>query len=112
MPQASQSRLMGPQGQSEKSGALDELVGVDASTPVEARLQSALSGVYRVEREIAGGGSSRVFAAVECALDRRVVVKVLPPDLAAAVSVERFNREIHFVAKLQHPAHRPTFGGW
>jgi serine/threonine-protein kinase len=46
---------------------------------------------------------SRVFVAVEVALDREVVIKVLPPELAAGVSTERFKREIHFAARLQHP---------
>ncbi|HET8648428.1 MAG TPA: protein kinase [Gemmatimonadales bacterium] len=50
-----------------------------------------------------GGGMSRVFLAEETALGRRVVVKVLLPELAAGVSVERFRREIQLVAKLQHP---------
>lgn len=46
---------------------------------------------------------SRVFVATERALQRRVVVKVLPPDLAAGVNVERFRREIQLAAQLQHP---------
>ena len=46
---------------------------------------------------------SRVFVAAERALQRRVVVKVLPPELAAGVNVERFRREIRLAAQLQHP---------
>lgn len=46
---------------------------------------------------------SRVFVATERALGRRVVVKVLPPDLAAGVNIERFRREIQLAAQLQHP---------
>ena len=46
---------------------------------------------------------SRVFVALETALQRRVVVKVLLPELAAGVSVERFRREILLAAQLQHP---------
>ena len=46
---------------------------------------------------------SRVFVAEETALRRKVVVKVLPPELTAGVNVERFNREILLAAKLQHP---------
>ena len=46
---------------------------------------------------------SRVFVAEETALDRRVVIKVLPPETAAQVSLERFKREILLAAKLQHP---------
>jgi eukaryotic-like serine/threonine-protein kinase len=46
---------------------------------------------------------SRVFAATETSLGRKVVVKVLPPELAEGVSVERFKREIQLAAQLQHP---------
>ena len=46
---------------------------------------------------------SRVFVAEETALGRRVVLKVLPPETAAGVSVERFKREISLAARLQHP---------
>jgi serine/threonine-protein kinase len=46
---------------------------------------------------------SRVFVADETALDRKVVIKVLPPETAAQVSLERFKREILLAAKLQHP---------
>ena len=46
---------------------------------------------------------SRVFVATERRLGRRVAVKVLPPELGAAVSVERFRREIQLAASLQHP---------
>ena len=67
------------------------------------QLQNTLGAGYVIERELGGGGMSRVFVAREMALDRRVVVKVLPPDLSASVSVERFRREIQLVAGLQHP---------
>ena len=70
---------------------------------LRARLQSALGSVYTIERELGGGGMSHVFVAREVLLDRRVVVKVLPPELAAGVSVERFRHEIQVAAKLQHP---------
>src|SRR5688572_10334702 len=46
---------------------------------------------------------SRVFVALDTGLQRRVVVKVLLPELAAGVSVERFRREIYLAAQLQHP---------
>ena len=67
------------------------------------RLQSTLGDHYTLEREIGGGGMSRVFVAEEKAFGRKVVVKVLPPDLAAAVSIDRFKREIVMAARLQHP---------
>jgi eukaryotic-like serine/threonine-protein kinase len=46
---------------------------------------------------------SRVFLVHDLSLDRRIVVKVLPPDLAAGLSTDRFNREIQLAARLQHP---------
>src|SRR4029079_7631745 len=49
------------------------------------------------------GGMSRVFVAREAALGRTVVVKVLPPELAAGVRNGRFKREIALAARLQHP---------
>src|SRR5213595_3959686 len=67
------------------------------------RLQSALGDSYRIERELGGGGMSRVFLAQEVRLGRQVVVKVLPPEMAAGVSAERFEREIRLAAALQHP---------
>jgi tetratricopeptide (TPR) repeat protein/tRNA A-37 threonylcarbamoyl transferase component Bud32 len=66
------------------------------------RLEQSLSGSYRIEREIGGGGMSRVFLAEETSLGRRVVVKVLSPDLAHEMSAERFEREIRLSARLQH----------
>ncbi len=54
-------------------------------------------------RELGGGGMSRVFLAEETELGRKVVIKVLPPELAAGVNVDRFHREIHLAASLQHP---------
>jgi hypothetical protein len=67
------------------------------------RLQAALGPAYGVERELGGGGMSRIFVATETALDRRVVIKVLPPELAAEVDAERFHRESRLAASLRHP---------
>jgi len=67
------------------------------------RLAAALAATYRIDDELAGGGMSRVFAATEHALGRKVVVKVLPPELSAGVNRERFQREIQVAAQLQHP---------
>ena len=67
------------------------------------QLQSALGSTYTLERELGGGGMSRIFVARELALGRLVVVKVLPPELAADVNIGRFRREIQLVAQLQHP---------
>ena len=72
-------------------------------TEFSAQLQDAVGAAYEIERELAGGGMSRVFVATERALGRRVVIKVLPPDLAAGVNKERFRREIQLAAQLHHP---------
>ena len=65
------------------------------------QLQSALGETYAIERELGGGGMSRVFLATDRALARRVVIKVLAPELAAEVSTKRFEREIRLAASLQ-----------
>ena len=67
------------------------------------RLQETLGNSLILEQELGGGGMSRVFVANEAALGRKVVVKVLPPEMAAAVSIDRFRREIQLAAQLQHP---------
>ncbi len=73
------------------------------TAPLQDDLQRALGAAYHIERELGGGGMSRVFVADERALGRKVVVKILPPDLVAGLSVERFRREIQLAAQLQHP---------
>jgi tRNA A-37 threonylcarbamoyl transferase component Bud32/TolB-like protein/tetratricopeptide (TPR) repeat protein len=67
------------------------------------QLQSALGTAYTLERELHGGGMSRVFVAEDETLGRKVVVKVSAPELANSVNVERFKREISLAARLQHP---------
>src|SRR5690348_8094196 len=66
-------------------------------------LQNALGANYQLDRELPAGGMSRVFVATDLVLGRKVVVKVLPPELAAGVNRDRFRREIQVVAQLQHP---------
>jgi eukaryotic-like serine/threonine-protein kinase len=70
---------------------------------LQQELQSALGTEYTIDRELPRGGMSRVFLANENALGRKVVIKVLAPELAATLSVERFKREIKLAARLQHP---------
>lgn len=70
---------------------------------LQTRLHAALGSAYHVEKELGGGGMSRVFLAEETRLGRKVVVKVLPPEMAAGVNVDRFEREIQLAARLQHP---------
>ena len=66
-------------------------------------LKRALGDAYTIERELTGGGMSRVFVAKEHALGREVVIKVLPPDLAAGVNRNRFRQEVQLAARLSHP---------
>ncbi len=68
-----------------------------------ARLTSALAGRYRIEGELGQGGMATVYLAEDLKHRRRVAVKVLHPELAAAVGSERFLREIEVAARLQHP---------
>ena len=70
---------------------------------VHEQLQATLGSGYRVVREIGGGGMSRVFVAEDLSLGRTIAVKVLHPEQAASVSIERFHREIQVAAQLQHP---------
>lgn len=65
------------------------------------RLQQTLGTTYVLERELGGGGMSRVFVASEPRLNRKVVIKVLSPELSAGVNVDRFEREIQLAASLQ-----------
>jgi serine/threonine protein kinase len=73
------------------------------ATELRDQLQASLGDAYRLDRELGGGGMSRVFVAQERALDRRVVVKVLPPELSGTLSIERFRREIQLAARVHHP---------
>src|SRR5213593_4308211 len=71
-------------------------------TDLVARLQAALGDAYHVERELGGGGMSRLFLATEASLHRQVIIKLLPPELASEVSEARFRQEIELAAHLQH----------
>jgi len=67
------------------------------------RLTAALADRYRIERELGQGGMATVYLAQDVRHDRKVAVKVLHPDLAAALGAERFLAEIKTTANLQHP---------
>lgn len=70
---------------------------------IREQLQQTLGSAYTLERQLTGGGMSHVFVAEETALKRKVVVKVLPQEVAAGVNADRFKREIMLAARLQHP---------
>jgi eukaryotic-like serine/threonine-protein kinase len=67
------------------------------------RLKTALADRYTIERELGAGGMATVYLAHDIEHDRSVAVKVLRPELAAALGPERFLREIKITAQLNHP---------
>jgi hypothetical protein len=71
------------------------------------RLQESLGTAYALERELGGGGMSRVFLAEETRFGRRVVITPLSPKLAQGLSAERFDREIGLAARLRAVARVP-----
>jgi serine/threonine-protein kinase len=72
------------------------------STELRSQLESAFRGQYSIVGELSGGGMARVFVAMDTALGRRIVIKVLSPQLAVGRSAKRFEREIRLAASLQH----------
>jgi serine/threonine-protein kinase len=72
-------------------------------TGISDRLRAALADHYRIERELGQGGMATVYLADDLKHRRKVAVKVLRPELAAALGAERFTREIEIGAQLQHP---------
>ena len=73
------------------------------------RLNAALEGRYRIERELGAGGMATVYLAEDLRHGRQVALKVLRPELATALGPERFLREIETVARLTHPHVLPLF---
>jgi len=73
------------------------------------RLQAALAGHYTIDRELGHGGMAIVYLAHDVRHDRRVALKVLRPEIAAALGAERFLREIHIAAGLSHPNILPLY---
>src|SRR5438105_3514483 len=74
-----------------------------AMAEFEQQLKDVLSQAYDIERELGGGGMSRVFVATDRVLGRKIVIKLLSPELIADVNRGRFRREIQVAAQLQHP---------
>jgi len=106
--------LLANEAEADRKGFLRSHVGPDprdtiVAPDLTAYLQSALGATYRIERELGGGGMSRVFLAHEHALGRDVVIKVLLPVIAAGMRTERFAREVRVAAAMQHPNVVPLF---
>jgi len=70
---------------------------------VFTRLQGALADRYTIERELGRGGMAVVYLAKDLKHHRPVAIKILKPELAAALGPERFVREIETAAGLNHP---------
>ena len=73
------------------------------------QLNAALDVRYRIERELGEGGMATVYLAEDIKHRRSVAVKVLRPELAAAVGADRFLREIETTAGLRHPHILPLY---
>src|SRR6267378_3644192 len=72
-------------------------------TAMVSALRAALASRYRLEKEIGRGGMATVFLAHDLKHERPVALKVLHPEIAAALGTERFHQEIMLAARLQHP---------
>src|SRR2546421_4388898 len=72
-------------------------------TDHQDRLNAALAGRYTIERELGRGGMATVYLARDVKHRRQVAVKVLRPELAAALGPDRFLREVEIAARLNHP---------
>ena len=72
-------------------------------------LRDALADRYALERELGHGGMATVFLAQDLKHRRKVAIKVLKPEIAAAIGPERFQREIEIAAQLQHPHILPLY---
>ena len=86
-----------------------ESLDPSGTLPLAERLAIALEGRYVLERELARGGMATVHLARDLRHGRRVAIKVLREELAAAVGAERFLEEIRVTASLQHPHILPLF---
>src|SRR3989475_5176271 len=73
------------------------------------RVRASLAGHYTIEREVGAGGMATVYLARDLKHDRAVALKVLRPELAAVLGIERFLSEIRVTAHLQHPHILPLF---
>jgi serine/threonine-protein kinase len=76
---------------------------------LQQQLEESLSQQYRIERELGEGGMAIVFAAIDLKHEREVALKVLRPELSSLLGADRFLREIHLTAQLQHPHIVPLY---
>ena len=85
------------------SGQISEISTPAPSTDLPAALAAGLRDRYVLERELGRGGMATVYLARDVKHKRPIALKVLHPELAASLGPERFEREIEFAARLQHP---------
>ena len=88
---------------SEPRAIVTEVASYGAMTDTFDRLKAALADRYAIEQEVGSGGMATVYLARDLKHDRHVAIKVLRPELAAAIGPERFIREIKITAQLNHP---------
>src|SRR5678816_2977708 len=77
--------------------------------PATIALRDALASIYTIDRELGRGGMATVYLAQDVRHNRLVALKVLHPEIAQSLGAERFLREIHTVAMLNHPHILPLF---
>src|SRR3954464_14530964 len=82
------------------------VVGTQSVTPTPL---PSFGARYRVERELGRGGMATVYLCLDTNIDRRVAIKLLHPDLAAAVGGDRFHREIRIATGLTHSNILPCY---
>ncbi|HYS21078.1 MAG TPA: serine/threonine-protein kinase, partial [Gemmatimonadales bacterium] len=85
------------------------MTDADSASPLLATLADRLRDRYGLQRELGRGGMATVFLAEDLKHQRLVAIKVLHPDVAEAIGLERFQREIQIAAKLQHPHILPLY---
>ena len=87
----------------ETPGLLDRPLRATPRADIRARLEAALGDRYVIESTLGEGGMATVFRTIERKHDRPVVIKVLHPEISAAVGERRFLDEVAIAAKLSHP---------
>jgi len=70
---------------------------------IQPELKEGLAHRYRIERELGRGGMATVYLADDLKHGRKVAIKTLHAEMAAAIGTQRFLREIEIAARLTHP---------
>jgi prepilin-type processing-associated H-X9-DG protein len=83
-------------------GGFSKYAAGDAGIITVQRLATALAGSYEIERELGHGGGAFVFLAHDLRENRLIAIKVLRPELTAAMGEARFHREIEIARTLHH----------